>query len=394
MGRKIVKVKRYKTFTYDANTNKKKVIKTLIFVLILCLIFGGGFLFAKPVLDAASGFWYNVVKNQGEVVVAPSPAPSQDNSENKDDQTQVTPQDMLNTQADWQFVNIIEVLTKDQAEQKAAQLKQNGIEYAVFKLKDTQGNVYYESQNTIAQNAKATNTIDLKQTIEIFEKQGVFPVAQICAYQDANAALQDRTMAVKYTNEGDVIWLDTLPELGGKPWLNPYSEKAQNYINELVYEVSKAGFKNIILDKFQFPYADFGTNICGYGGQEQTVLKTTVLNNTLDMLVQTAQKQNAEIWLTIPTSTVEEQAPMIYGESPLNIKAKNVIFTVSFTRNDLGEVLPVSNITTEKLKQIQNTAVQNGTENFGLYIVDNTLDTTLAENYYSQTKDLYKQQIR
>ena len=74
----------------------------------------------------------------------------------------------------------------------------------------------------------------------------------------------DRTMAVHY-NKTQMIWLDNEASKGGKPWLNPYSQTAQNYLLEVVKEVKNLGVDAILLDGVQLP--DLNSNVATFAGE-------------------------------------------------------------------------------------------------------------------------------
>lgn len=73
-----------------------------------------------------------------------------------------------------------------------------------------------------------------------------------------------------------MIWLDNEASKGGKPWLNPYSQTAQNYLLEVVKEVKNLGVDAILLDGVQFP--DLNSNVATFDG-EGSVSRNAVLVN-------------------------------------------------------------------------------------------------------------------
>ena len=72
-------------------------------------------------------------------------------------------------------------------------------------------------------------------------------------------------MAIRYESEDGILWLDDSVDNGGKPWLNPYSDTAQKYVLDIVYDAIDSEVDAIILDGMRFPeklesmeYAYFG----------------------------------------------------------------------------------------------------------------------------------------
>ena len=78
-------------------------------------------------------------------------------------------------------------------------------------------------------------------------------------------------MAIRYESEEGVLWLDDSVDNGGKPWLNPYSDTAQKYILDIVYDAIDEEVDAILLEGLRFPedegmdYAYFGV-----GAEEKT----------------------------------------------------------------------------------------------------------------------------
>lgn len=80
---------------------------------------------------------------------------------------------------------------------------------------------------------------------------GLRPVARISVLADNNRYGEYRDGA--YRNSDDTAWLDANPDDGGKPWLSPFDQTAQDYICDIVRELANAGFEEIIAEDFVFP---------------------------------------------------------------------------------------------------------------------------------------------
>ena len=106
-------------------------------------------------------------------------------------------------------------------------------------------------------------------------------MARIYCFKDTQMPRIDRTMAVHY-NKTQMIWLDNEASKGGKPWLNPYSQTAQNYLLEVVKEVKNLGVDAILLDGVQFP--DLKSNVATFDG-EGSVSRNAVLVNFVNSCV-------------------------------------------------------------------------------------------------------------
>lgn len=170
------------------------------------------------------------------------------------------------TTGKWRYMDSY-AFTNENAEQLAAQLAADGIQYAVITLKGNDGTVYCTTQNeTAARFSK--NRFDLTTVAAALESVGVTPVARICAFKDPAAGYGAREMAIHYLGTEDVLWLDNSPEAGGKPWLNPYSPLALGYVESLMQEARQAGFDMFVLPDVRF--ADIESYVMNCGPSELT----------------------------------------------------------------------------------------------------------------------------
>ena len=392
---KPVKIKRYKNSFTNSDEKRRKALKWLCFVLVLAVLFLGGFFFAKPIIDAASGFWYSVVnpKDKPDEAVSSSlpvssGGQSGDNADISNTEIQPSGED-FSQNANWQFVSLSSLSTEQDIQAAARQLKENGISYALITLKDKSGTVYYQSDVPFAGSAISDTAFSAEKVVEIFNREGVQPVAYITAYQDPAAAYADRDCAVKYMSE-DTMWLDSSLELGGKPWLNPYSEKARQYIGDLTDEAMQMGFAGVVISKLQFP-SGYGTESCYYSGADGRT-KSQVLADTVSYLQQIAQNNKAFIWFEIPASLVLGYEVNTYGEQPLGLGMDNIIVRVQLSRLEDGSTY-TGGIAAEQLEELYNTASTNGTLHFGVYVADSTLDSEKANEIYTGCENGYTQKI-
>lgn len=392
---KPVKIKRYKRSFTNSDT-KRKAVKWLCFILALAVLFLCGFLFAKPIIDAASGFWYSVInpKNKPDESQSASlpvdSSLSQSSDSTVDSSAEITPQTELFSQnAKWQFVSAGALSSQQSIESTADKLKENGIDYAVITIKDTTGTVYCDSGVDLAKGAVSETAFDAKAVTEAFISRGVQPIAYITAYQDSAAAYSDRDMAVKYLNE-DTMWLDSSLELGGKPWLNPYSEKAAQYIADLTKEAADNGFVGVVVSKLQFP-SGYSTESCYYSGADDRT-KSQVLADTVALLQQTARNGGAELWVEIPATAVLGNQANTYGEQPFGMGIDNLFVKVQLTRLEDGGTY-TGGIGEQQLAELCDTASAGGTKRFALYVADSALDAEVSSTLYDECGEKYTQKV-
>lgn len=134
----------------------------------------------------------------------------------------------------------------------------NGV---VFDLKDADGVVWYTAETELAVkagavSAEALTKEELKALAELCRAQKMEPIPRVFAFRDKTAPFKLTDARVKLAGNGNITWLDRKKSEGGKPWLNPCSEVAWDYVLGLCAELKELGFTEQILDGVQFPEKD------------------------------------------------------------------------------------------------------------------------------------------
>lgn len=129
-----------------------------------------------------------------------------------------------------------------------------GYDSIMFDLKSADGTVNYAISYNELTDARVTrqNPIDLNAVAEQIRQAGLIPVASIWTFRD-NLYPSANNAASTYYQDSDFLWVDNSPEKGGKPWMNPFSQAAQDYIRKIVDDACTAGFRSIVLQGVQFP---------------------------------------------------------------------------------------------------------------------------------------------
>lgn len=191
------------------------------------------------------------------------------------------------------------------------QAAQAGAQVVLIPLKSQSGEIYYQSAVSQAQPAVVDQAVDLAALGERVRGYGLEPVGMLEGFRDPLAAVSYKEMAVLYQG-GAYTWMDNDPALGGKAWLNPYSQPAQDYLLALAQEVLDAGFAGVAMGSVQFPQgyslelADYGDT----GGQTPT----QALQGFCSRLQQLAQQAGGQAALVLPAQAAEQ--PELYGEGP------------------------------------------------------------------------------
>ena len=144
----------------------------------------------------------------------------------------------------------------------AASAKGAGLNMAVVNLKGEDGHVNYASKISEVQGTSivAANAPDASAAAKALSGSGITPAAEISCFKDPVGAEAMRDACVKYAGDHSMSWLDPTNR-----WLNPYSDKAQQYIIDLAVEAVSLGYKQIYLDNLEFPTGDgkawYGDNL-------------------------------------------------------------------------------------------------------------------------------------
>lgn len=267
------KVKRYRRSFYSREMRLKKGIG--IVVLVVAALAAAWFA-APHVLDWATHTWYTVVKDrdleaesasraasEAAASAAASEAASRAAAASSEPEPEPEPAGTEIAAGTWAEVDPAALTDETAIRAAARQLKAQGITYALIRMKDSAGTVYFASQTQAGAANAAAVPVDAEKTAAIFKEEGLVPVARLAAFRDPAAARVVRTMAIRYRDQ-EYLWLDNKASAGGNPWLNPYSEEAVGYIGDLIDELHGFGFEQVLLENVQFPSAvsskqDFGS---------------------------------------------------------------------------------------------------------------------------------------
>lgn len=196
-------------------------------------------------------------------------------------------------------------------------LADKNVNSVLFDIKNAYGVVNYKSSLSTVADAEALSpyAIDLAAFTAELEARGLRPVGRIHAFKDPIAAAFLREAMVKYKGSDKMGWLDNSPELGGKPWLNPYSEVAWSYLSEIQHEVSALGVKEIILDSVHFPVG-FSLEYADYGEKSQTTTRTQILKEFVETFKRNAKGDNTEVLVYVPITSIIGVEQERYGGDP------------------------------------------------------------------------------
>ena len=207
------------------------------------------------------------------------------------------------------------VASPTQLEQQLSAIKAAGGTGVAFELKNAKGQVLYKSELPQVAQAltQAESPYDLPGLLRTITDAGLAPVGVLHAFQDSTAtsaaSLSDG--AVKYM-DGPVNWLDNAKADGGKPWLNPNSPIARDYILALVEETTRMGVSNLVLESVQFP-TGFSLHLASYGGSPD---RPAVLADFVTQAQAVAQRSDAQVYPVVRLDALVGANDIPYGSQP------------------------------------------------------------------------------
>ncbi len=294
------KIKHYKG-SFDTGRFKRR--RILRWIVVLLLLFVVGYFLAPRILDAGTRLWYEGLKRHEENSSSQAEEPVDSSSEQQPTEPQEPePTPEPEPQGDWSVVPVASVATPELAQQTAAQLAEQGIKYAMITLKDSNGAVAYSSEVPTAAGSLSATPFDAKAAAAAMKEKGIVPVAEIWAYRDPLASYTDRGMAIGYGAEGGMLWLDNAADAGGKPWLNPYSPAARQYVQDLALEAISLGYEQVVFSGLQFPEVR-STNGANFGDTQGKSFDA-ILNETIQQLETALEEKDAVAWFQYSAAAV------------------------------------------------------------------------------------------
>lgn len=394
MGRrtKPVKIKRYRKSFGGAAAKRQTAKRWTVFLIVLALVFVVGFFAARPIIDAASGFWYSLQNRGADGPDTPvsedlSVPDSSEAAVSEISQPPSSQEDIpvaLPEEGTWRAVDFASVATPQAAAVTAQQLKSEGVTHVMITLKDAAGNLYYPTSVPQAKDRVSGTSLDARAVAQAFLAEGIRPCAYLEAFRDPGAAYAAPEMAVSYLNQG-MLWLDTSRELGGKPWLNPYNEDACRYVLALAEETADLGYTDVVMGSVQFP-SGYGLNYCGFGENAQQQTKPQVLKNIIGRLDALGEEKGVNIWIALPGEAASGQKLDSYVENPVSFGAKNLLITARFSYTDEG-ALVTDGLDAEALQTAAQLAKEAGTQRLALQVQGSAVDGEAAQALYKAAKE-------
>lgn len=247
-------------------------------------------------------------------------------------------------------------------------IKSKSANSVIIDFKTSDGNLIYNSSNAYALSAKVAiyDTQTLLEVIDLFEDSDIKVIASVYCFEDNLIASTYTDLAVKYMNT-TVNWLDDLSENDGRAWLNPYSEDAQQYLSDIIAEISSFDIAGIILQSVQFPQ---GASIdsATYIGESSFDTRNELLLDFISSINEQVSNDKFVLVSQSVTSMLGAEQTIYYGT--LNAADVDGFIYDTSDRDEIYIIDSTSGYSDYKSMLIQIDAINNGAYSVPMYQED------------------------
>ncbi len=311
------KIKRY---GYDRQHKKKQNLKKALLTLAAVAAAGlvGWFLY-EPVYNFVTGF--ELPQLSPAEPSSPSQTPGEENPPEEPSSSQL-PEEPGSSQeglpGTMAYLPTALLADPTGLSARLEELKAQGIQGVVFDLKSPEGIVLYQSSlEIVADNlAQGAGAYDLEAAVTAIKAAGLTPVGRLWAFRDRTSTAIMYDAAVKYM-DSNINWIDNSQAAGGKPWLNPNSTQAQDYILALIGEAGAKGVPAVILEGMQFPEG-YSLELATYGTQGP-VDKSGILADFAAKAREAGEAAGCQVWPVVSLAATTGVYEVPYGSDPAKI---------------------------------------------------------------------------
>ncbi|MCM1577745.1 MAG: hypothetical protein NC078_02950 [Ruminococcus sp.] len=136
------------------------------------------------------------------------------------------------------------------------EVRSSGAAAVIMPMKADGGAFYYKTEIPFVYTATdgenpVKSEVTAREAANAALAKGLRPVALVSVLKDNNRYGDYRDGS--FHSYDDTPWLDAAADNGGKTWLDPFNETAQEYLCDIMRELGGAGFGEIICEDFVFP---------------------------------------------------------------------------------------------------------------------------------------------
>ena len=298
------KVKHYRSRIY--NPIRGKIIKGVLIAVIAVCLFAIGWFSYEPLMEAINEKNKEIIQEDPipEKPQEPAFEPEPEEFLEKKTVAVAVPEEKLYNSID--FYGFLKSLGEE-------------VSAIVIDMKTQNGTVTYLSDQISVKNAGASHekAINLKARIDTAKEMDFDVVTRIYAFEDSTAPYNANDMAIRYETAEGILWLDDSVDNGGKPWLNPYSDTAQKYILDIVYDAVDSGADAILLEGMRFPENE-GMEYAYFGVGAEEISKAEILAQFSRRIYSATVVTETDLIIGFESYSAVTGSD-IYGESPLSL---------------------------------------------------------------------------
>lgn len=268
-----IKIKRSKGRLYKKRKSTgRKVVEIILMVLVVGVLGVVGYSAAGPLINYLSSEGGESVTTPWEPPESSTPEESEtsDTTSESESPTQTTPSV---TDGSGAYLLPESALADQNALIKALDTAASaGCSVVIVPMKDMEGHLLYRTQVSSVKDAElVTGSMPAAQIISAIKGKGFASARALLP------TLYDRTTPQYVSDTGyrfaddSYAWLDASPNNGGKQWVDPFRNGTRSYYTQLVKELTNAGFDEVLLSEFRFPY---------FTTYDETILSTHFFSNT------------------------------------------------------------------------------------------------------------------
>lgn len=243
-----------------------------------------------------------------------------------------------------------------------------GIAYSLFKtqlinakanavlidFKTEDGSVNYKSSlSAVTEIGADAGAYDAANSvIKQLKDDGYRIIAKIDCFEDTLASSMLVSAAVSEADGS--VWLDKSADDNGNPWLNPYSETAQNYLLSIIEESVKLGADVILLTSVSFPDSDRADSAVFAGEQTSIESRNAVLHSFVKKAAELCGEVPVAVYLTADSAINGNQK--LYEGSMFDSEA--LFNAVDLRTEAVEDVITIGERSIEKKDINENTLIQ------------------------------------
>lgn len=227
----------------------------------------------------------------------------------------------------------------DSLEAALDEIRSSGASAVIMPMKADGGAFYYKTEipfvATVTDGEKPVKSeVTAKQAANAALAKGLRPVALVSVLKDNNRYGDYRDGS--YRSNDDTTWLDAAPDNGGKPWLDPFDEVAQDYLCDIMRELGGAGFGEIICEDFVFP--DFRSTDVELIGEHITPFSSArykALASLACMMTEAGSEKGARVMIRITANSIIKDYSEIFHPDLL----QGCTVLIDYSENNIAKTM-------------------------------------------------------